>query len=117
MVELEMFPGSPAIYRHVDKKIPEIPTVLSQIGEVSRNIQNLPIRQTLEGLNKLLEETNKTMPQILKETNLLVTQSGTVMVDLNRTLVDIGEAAKAFRNFTDYLERHPEALLKGKGGY
>jgi len=35
---------------------------------------------------------------------------------LNRTLDEIGAAAKSLKSFLDYLERHPEALLQGKGG-
>jgi len=35
---------------------------------------------------------------------------------LNRTLDEIGGAAKSLQSFLDYLERHPEALLQGKGG-
>lgn len=35
---------------------------------------------------------------------------------LNRTLDEIGAAASSLHSFMDYLERHPEALLQGKGG-
>ncbi len=35
---------------------------------------------------------------------------------LNRTLDEIGAAAKSLKSLMDYLERHPEALLQGKGG-
>jgi len=35
---------------------------------------------------------------------------------LNRTLDEIGGAAKSLKSLMDYLERHPEALLQGKGG-
>ncbi len=35
---------------------------------------------------------------------------------LNRTLDEIGAAAKSLHSLMDYLERHPEALLQGKGG-
>jgi paraquat-inducible protein B len=35
---------------------------------------------------------------------------------LNRTLDEISGAAKSLHSFLDYLERHPEALLQGKGG-
>ena len=35
---------------------------------------------------------------------------------MNRTLDEIGAAAKSLHSFLDYLERHPEALLQGKGG-
>ena len=35
---------------------------------------------------------------------------------LNASLDEIGAAAQSLHSLMDYLERHPEALLKGKGG-
>ena len=35
---------------------------------------------------------------------------------LNTSLDEIGAAARSLHSLMDYLERHPEALLKGKGG-
>ena len=35
-------------------------------------------------------------------------------LQLDQTLQDLGEAAQAIRSLADYLDRHPEALLKGK---
>jgi len=33
-----------------------------------------------------------------------------------RALRDVGDAARSLKGLADYLERHPEALLRGKGG-
>jgi paraquat-inducible protein B len=46
-----------------------------------------------------------------------IPQTNDTIINFNQTLSDISSAAKALRNFVDYLERHPEALLKGKGAY
>jgi len=35
--------------------------------------------------------------------------------ELAETLKELGAAARSLRNMADYLERHPEALLHGKG--
>ena len=37
-------------------------------------------------------------------------------VELRGLLQELSSAARSMRSLTDYLERHPEALLKGKGG-
>ena len=37
------------------------------------------------------------------------------MLDLNKMLRDFSTAARSLQNLTDYLERHPESLLRGKG--
>ena len=36
--------------------------------------------------------------------------------ETQRLLIELSEAARSIRDLTDYLERNPEALLRGKGG-
>lgn len=38
-------------------------------------------------------------------------------LELFNTLKELSTAARSLRVFADYLERHPEALLRGKGEY
>ena len=33
---------------------------------------------------------------------------------INATLKDVSQAAKSLKNLTDYLEQHPDSILKGK---
>jgi paraquat-inducible protein B len=35
--------------------------------------------------------------------------------NVKETLTELGAAARALRFLADYLERHPEALIRGKG--
>ncbi len=130
MIELEMLPDTPIVL-HPESNVKgylEVPTTLSPMGEISRGIQNIPIKESVENFNKFFAELNKHMPTLLPKVQDVVTNVNTVIKDntastsdmfdnLNRTLVNVNEAAKALRNFADYIERHPEALLKGKGGY
>jgi paraquat-inducible protein B len=37
-----------------------------------------------------------------------------VQGDLRQTLEQVDRAAQSLRSLTDYLERHPEALLRGR---
>jgi len=46
----------------------------------------------------------------------LVGERSNTRQKLNRTLDDFSAAAKSLESLMDYLERHPESLLKGKGG-
>ncbi len=126
MIELEMLPETKVILRKpADNPYLEIPTVLSPIGELSKGIQDLPIRQSVEKFNIFFENLNtKVMPQIenivANIDNAISGNKGLpseTMTNLNQAINNVAEAAKSMRNFTDYLERHPEALLKGKRGY
>lgn len=127
MIELEMLPDTPIKLRSKLQHVLEIPTVLSPIGELSKSMQKLPIKETLDNLNSILSSVDKQLPNILPEVasiaknlNKIVMvgskdSSGTLS-NLNKTLFDISEAAKSIRIFMDYLERHPESFLKGKRG-
>ncbi len=127
MIELEMLPDTPIKLRSNRGHVLEIPTVLSPIGELSKNMQRLPIRETLDKLNSILGTIDKQLPDIMPEiTSIAKSLNKIVMVgskdssgtlsNLNKTLFDISEAAKSIRLFMEYLERHPEAFIKGKKG-
>ena len=46
----------------------------------------------------------------------IINSDSPTVTDLNRALSEIAAAARAIRELADYLERHPEALIQGKGG-
>ena len=143
MIELSFFPGTPVVLQG-SGNLPEIPTIPSSLTELSRTLQNLPIHQIATNLNKVLEQTNvflttlngKTpvlmddvratladlrgtlgdISQTGKNVDMLISPDSQTVLDLNRLLRDAAYAAQSLRNWADYLERHPEALIKGKGG-
>lgn len=125
MIELEILPNSPIElhHQHGNRDVLEIPTVLSQMGELSKGIQDLPVRESVVEFNKFFAKLNTDiMPQLqntINDVNHLISgrsgASADTLINLNRTLSNVSEAARSVRNLTDYLEQHPEALLKGKG--
>lgn len=61
------------------------------------------VRKTLDGANKALAEVKQTMAA-----------DAPLQVDLRDTLRELGRAAQSLRVLGDYLERNPEALIRGK---
>ena len=61
------------------------------------------VRKTLDGANKALAEVKQTM-----------SADAPLQVDLRDTLRELGRAAQSLRVLGDYLERNPEALIRGK---
>ena len=129
MIELSMMPDNPMKLVHdkkdLDNNIPEIPTVLSQTGALSRGIQNLPIKRTFDRLDKILTIAENNLPVLLpaltqtaqnleKITDKTAPATGETIENFNNTLYNISDAMKSLRNLTDYLEQYPESLLKGK---
>lgn len=67
------------------------------------------LAKTTAGMRKTLESTEKTMAAV-KST---VADERT-LYQLQNTLREVGEAARSLRQLGDYLERHPEAILRGR---
>ncbi len=51
---------------------------------------------------------------VLSNMNAIVDNKSAVRNELEQSLKELSRAAKSMRVFTEYLERHPEALIKGK---
>ena len=119
-VELEILPNIPIIFKgsnYYDNVI-EIPTILSPLSEISKGFQDLPIRQILNNFNNLLINFDKYSPILFTNINkILLNDIGNTTNNINKTLNELQNTFKTIRNFIDYLDRHPEALLKGKKEY
>lgn len=136
MIELVFMPNSEIVLKRQNSSgVFEIPTTLSTIKELSKGIQKLPLKEMIDRANKILFTLEEKLPNTLTKTNELLTNltiitqqieqlspnSKKVLINtdktlnnVNTTLSDISAAAKSMKNLTDYLEQHPESILKGK---
>lgn len=71
----------------------------------------LEVRQSLEDVRKTLGEARKT----LGGANQVLAGDAPVQLDLRETLREVSRAAQSLRVLGDYLEQHPESLIRGKG--
>jgi paraquat-inducible protein B len=80
---------------------------------------------TLAHLKQISAEFDeKTAPQItavlstvestLAEARGMLASDSTTRTEINRVLIELGEAASSIRQLADYLEQHPEAFIRGK---
>ena len=70
----------------------------------------LEARQSLEDVRKTLGEARKT----LGGANQVLAGDAPVQLDLRETLREVSRAAQSLRVLGDYLEQHPESLIRGK---
>jgi paraquat-inducible protein B len=68
------------------------------------------IKETLSAAQGTLNETRKAVENI----NGIAAQNANLGYEIGRTLEQIAELSRSIRVLADYLERHPEALLRGK---
>jgi paraquat-inducible protein B len=102
---------------HGAKKITESPEILGAIrnlntalGETRILVSDLRTKVTPE-INIVLEEARKSLAMAEQMLNA----DSPLQVKMNTALEEISGAARSLRLLMNYLERHPESLLRGKG--
>ena len=132
-VAFDYFPGMPPATLDWSQKPVRLPTTQGQLeateGEVTNIINKLDkmpleqignqLRKTIADLDTTLVSANQTLVSArgtIDNTNNLVEPNSVQAQELDSTLQEVSRAARSMRVLTDYLERHPEALLRGKKG-
>lgn len=124
-------------------ELPTVPNSLdeiqSQVQEIAHKLNKVPyeeiaadVRTTLATLNKTLAsaesvahnidttvtpELAAAMKDVRKTVNSAertLAEDSPLQLDMRQTLRELTRAAGSLRILTDYLERHPESLLRGK---
>jgi paraquat-inducible protein B len=142
-VALDFIPKSKPAALVMADGVPQVPTVpgtLSdvqpQIAEIVAKINKVPfddigrdLRATLaqarEAIAKLSPEAQQSLAEVRKTLDALQGSLGKfdrnlldpdapVQRNVEQTMTDLQRAAQSLRVLTDYLQRHPESLLRGK---
>jgi len=106
----------------IAKKLSKVP--FDQLSARLMSAMN-SLDQTLKSTDKLLHNVDTNLaPQVqttlveaqaaLKNAKELLGQDAPLENDLGSTLLQVSRAAKSISALVDYLERHPESLLRGK---
>ncbi len=85
-------------------------SALDEIGKLARDVDG-----RVGPLSKSLTETLKSVDSAFKGIDGLVGKHSPTRADLDNTLKELAGASRSLQVLTDYLSRHPEALIKGKG--
>ncbi len=72
------------------------------------------VNEKLTGLTDSATKAFDKSDVVLSNMNDIVDQKSSVRNEFEQSLKELSRAAKSMRVFTEYLERHPEALIKGK---
>jgi len=106
MISFDFYPDKPAQLRGILKTYPELPT-LPISPDIFELMNQIPIKE----IAKNLEAT-------VKGLNLLVNSSDLQksFYELRNILQETKQTMRSLRLLSEYLEQHPEAILKGKAG-
>ena len=143
-VDLDIFPDAEPATVIEGGLYPEIPTLpsslqgmIANVNRILNKIEKTDLEGTLTNLNELMVSTNslvsafeRDVPGLTKnldatlqaangtlaELQASASADGEIGNQLQDALQEIGAAARSIRVMAEYLQRHPEAMLKGKSG-
>ncbi|OTG65766.1 mammalian cell entry protein [Acinetobacter silvestris] len=124
-------------------EVPTIPTELSglqaQVAQIADKLTKFPlveigqdVRKTLKNMNTTIESTDKLMKQLdgkvapnmqatlddvrktMRSTESIFSSDAPMQQDVRRALQQMTRAAASLQMMSDYIEQHPESLIRGK---
>ena len=109
------------LVRNVNSQVQPVASSIKETvgdyGKLARNVDS-QVEPLLSSIEKSLEEVRAALEQgrkTLVQAEDVIGEDSPLMYELDNTLKEVGAAARSIRLLADYLKRHPEALLKGKG--
>jgi paraquat-inducible protein B len=132
-VAIDFFPNAPPATIDWSQKLVQIPTTPGELEATETTVENIirkldkvPFPEIGEDLHKAIDQLSTTLETAqgtlssatgtLENTTTLTEPNSAQVQQLDSTLQEVSRAARSLRVLADYLERHPEALLRGKKG-
>ncbi|WP_206951187.1 PqiB family protein [Trinickia acidisoli] len=138
-VALDMFPKAAPVSFDVNRAPLELPTVPNtldelqvQVADIARKLDQIPFDQISKNLNGTLVNANALFKQLdtqlapqARETlaaaqrtfgaaQSTLQQDSPLQSDMHQALTQLTQTLQTLNALADYLERHPESLLRGK---
>jgi paraquat-inducible protein B len=89
--------------------IKELDRTLSNLDQVTAEVQ-----PQIKPLMASLREATEAAQRTLQSANNVLGTSAASGADLPRLIRELTETARSLRDLTDYLDRHPESLIRGR---
>lgn len=132
-VAFDFFPDAPPArvdWTHEPPRLPTAPgglqAIEARVESILEKIDQVPFKEIGDELRDAIAELEKTLAGARKtltsaqgtldDVGKLVAPSSLLGTELVDALSELSRAARSLRVLADYLERHPEALLRGKTG-
>ena len=123
-VSLDYFPDAPPYRVDWTQKPPRFATVPGQlegldasVASIMRKLDQVPYQEIGEDLRRTLAEVDQAFASARRtfdHADTLIEPNSGLEQELANTLREMNGAARSLRSLADYLDRHPEALVKGK---
>jgi paraquat-inducible protein B len=102
-----------AMLRNVNSQIDPLSGSIMKTAEDARKLVN-NVNKQVQPIQANLENTTKSLQATLEEIDGIVSENSEFRYQIDIFLREIALAARSLRSFADYLERNPDALIRGK---
>jgi paraquat-inducible protein B len=124
LVAFDFFPDAQPATVDWSQQPPQLPTtpgtfeaIEASLVRIIKKIDQIPFEGIGDELRNAIVEFDRTLVSAqgtLDSANTMIEPSSDLGERLDETLQEVSGAARALRLLADYLERHPEALIRGK---
>jgi len=132
-VALDVFPSAPKTTVDWAQSPVQLPTTAGQfanaeatVEDILNKLDKMPLKEIGDNLNKAITDLDLTLTSArgtltsaqgtFDNTSNLTGANSSQVQQLNETLKEVSRAARSLRVLADYLEGHPESLIRGKKG-
>ena len=108
------------LVQNADSKVTGLASNLDEtvkdVRGLVKNVDNKigPLTASIEGTIKSAEATIKVAQKAIEGIEGTVGEDSTLAYELHKTLEEVSGLARSIRVLSDYLQRHPESVLRGK---
>jgi paraquat-inducible protein B len=125
-VAFDFFPGARPVSLDWSQKPVQLPTIPGDLQTTERKVEDIvdkvdqmPFTEIGNELKNALGQLNLTLVSArgtLNSADSMISPDSAQAQELSSTLMEISRMARSLRVLADYLEQHPEALIRGKPG-
>lgn len=96
--------------RQVDPVSDDLKKTVKAFGKLANNVEGR-VGGLTTGIDKTMSGFDKTMSAVRS----ILSENSPLVVDLENALQEISAMSRSIRQLSNYLDQHPEALIRGKG--
>ena len=126
LVAFDFFPSAKPVSVDWSQKPVQLPTIPGDLQTTERKVEDIvdkidqmPFIEIGDELKNALGQLNLTLVSArgtLNTADSMISPDSPQAQELSSTLMEISRMARSLRVLADYLEQHPEALIRGKKG-
>lgn len=112
---LDTLVRSPKIIASIDSINQTMLDVRALLSKMDKEV--LPMKTGINDTARAARETMENVNRVLIMVEGILAEDSPPRYELDNTLKELSAAARSMRLLAEYLERHPEAILRGKGPF